>query len=66
MIGAMQTAVILTLMYLALGVAIFAYPRGRATPGDFSPMGQVAVFCDTLPLVLTWPIAVWRLLSAWR
>jgi hypothetical protein len=62
----MQTAVILALMYLACGVAIFAYPRGRATADDFSPLGQIAVFCDTLPLVLTWPIAVWRLLAARR
>jgi hypothetical protein len=60
----MQTVLILVLMYLALGVAFFAYPRGRATPDDFSPLGQVSVFCDTLPLVLTWPIAVWRLLAA--
>lgn len=61
---AMQTAVVVALMYLAVGVALFAYPRGRARPGDFSPQGQAAVFCDTLPLVLTWPIAVWRLLVA--
>ena len=62
----MQIAAILALMYLALGVAFFAYPRGRATPDDFSPLGQIAVFCDTLPLVLTWPIAVWRLVAARR
>jgi hypothetical protein len=51
-------------MYLALGVAIFAYPRGRATPEDFSLRGQISIFCDTLPLVLGWPIVVWRLLAA--
>jgi hypothetical protein len=60
----MQTALILALMYLALGVAIFAYPRGRATPEDFSLRGQISIFCDTLPLVLGWPIVVWRLLAA--
>jgi hypothetical protein len=61
---AMQTAVVVALMYLAVGAALFAYPRGRPMPRDFSPQGQAAVFCDTLPLVLTWPIAVWRLLVA--
>ena len=60
----MQTAVILTLAYLALGAAFFAHPRGRAMPDDFSLRGQASVFCDTLPLVLTWPIVVWRLLAA--
>jgi hypothetical protein len=60
----METALILALMYLAFGAACFAYPRGRASVRDFSPASQVGVFFDTLPLVLTWPIALWRLLAA--
>ena len=60
----METVFILVLMYLALGVVCFAYPRGPAQPHDFSPASQIGVFCDTLPLVLTWPIALWRVIVA--
>lgn len=60
----METVLILALMYLAFGAACFAYPRGKAQPDDFSPVSQIGVFCDTLPLVLTWPIALWRLIAA--
>ena len=62
----MEIAVTLLLMYLALGAACFAHPRGKATTQDFSPLGQASVFFDTLPLVLTWPLAVWRLIAAGR
>jgi hypothetical protein len=62
----MEIAVTLLLMYLAMGVAFFAHPRGRATPDNFTPMGQASIFFDTLPLVLTWPLAVWRLIDARR
>ena len=62
----MEIGVTLLLMYVAVGVACFAHPRGQATVGDFTPLGQASVFFDTLPLVLTWPMAVWRLLDARR
>jgi hypothetical protein len=62
----MEIAVTLLIMYVAMGVAFFAHPRGRATVTDFTPLGQASVFFDTLPLVLTWPLAVWRLLDARR
>jgi len=31
---------------------------------DFHWRGQVAIFLDTLPTVLTWPLVVWRLAAA--
>jgi hypothetical protein len=55
---------ILVLMYLAIGAAFFAHPRGQAELDDFHWRGQVAIFMDTLPAVLTWPIVLWRLASA--
>ena len=62
----MEIAVMLLIMYVALGAACFAHPRGDATVNDFTPLGQASVFFDTLPLVLTWPVAVWRLFDARR
>jgi hypothetical protein len=52
---------ILILMYLAIGAACFAHPREHAELGDFHWRGQIAIFMDTLPAVLTWPLVVWRL-----
>ena len=62
----MEIALTVLLMYVALGVACFAHPRGEATTSDFTPIGQASVFFDTLPLVLTWPLAAWRLFDARR
>jgi hypothetical protein len=62
----MELAATFLLMYLAFGAACFAHPRGKAAVTDFTPLGQASVFFDTLPLVLTWPLAVWRLIAAGR
>ena len=50
----------LALIYLALGAVCFAHPKGGAEPADFTPRGQWAVFLDTLPQVLAWPLALCR------
>ena len=60
----MATLVIVSLMYLAVGAAFFAQPQpGTATPADFTLRRQGEFFRDTLPAVLLWPIALWRLLA---
>jgi hypothetical protein len=55
---------IFTLMYLAIGAAFFAHPRDHAELDDFHWRGQLAIFKDTLPAVLFWPMALWRLAVA--
>jgi hypothetical protein len=55
----MATLITLAMVYLAIGAALFAHPRSPAVPGDFDWRAQVGVFCDSLPLVLGWPIALW-------
>jgi hypothetical protein len=62
----MQNLVLGLLVYLAAGATCFAHPTRPAQPSDFTPKGQLAVFSDTLPAVLTWPIALWHLLRAGR
>jgi hypothetical protein len=57
----MEKLFILALMYLAVGAAFFAHPLGGAEPDDFHWRSQVRVFLDTLPAVLTWPLALWRM-----
>jgi ribose/xylose/arabinose/galactoside ABC-type transport system permease subunit len=60
----MATVVTLSLMYLAVGAAFFAQPQpGTATLADFTLRRQGEIFRDTLPTVLLWPIALWRLLA---
>jgi hypothetical protein len=54
----------LVLMYLAIGAAFFAHPREQAEMNDFHWRGQIAIFVETLPTVLTWPVVVWRLAAA--
>ena len=50
----------LALVYLAIGAVLFALVPGRALPGDFHWRNQAVVFRDSLPEVLTWPVALWR------
>ena len=57
----MEALATLILLYLALGAACFAHPVGRATPADFTWRGQWAIFRDTLPAVLTWPLTLRRM-----
>lgn len=52
---------ILLLMYLAIGAALFAQPSpGTAELADFTLARQGEIFCETLPAVLAWPIALWQ------
>lgn len=61
----MERLAILSLMYLAVGAGLFALPRpGTAQPDDFTWRRQGEIFIETLPLVLFWPIVLWRLLRA--
>ena len=50
------------LLYLGAGAACFAHPSSRASLADFTPLGQIRIFIDTLPAVLSWPIALWHIL----
>ena len=60
----MATLVIVSLMYVAVGAAFFAQPQaGTATPADFTLRRQGEIFRETLPVVLLWPWALWRLLA---
>jgi hypothetical protein len=56
----METLLTLVLVYLAVGAALFAHPPGPLFPPDFDWRRQIAVFCDSLPEVLGWPLALWR------
>jgi hypothetical protein len=58
-----MTLIILTMMYVAVGAALFAQPRpGTAELEDFSWRRQGEIFCETLPAVLAWPVMLLRLL----
>jgi hypothetical protein len=57
----MTTLLILGMMYLAVGAALFARPDpDRAEPADFGWHRQSEIFRATLPAVVAWPIALWR------
>lgn len=64
MVGIMQTLFLCVMSYVAVGAALFAHPIGRAVPDDFDLAGQVRVFRMTLPEVLGWPLALWRMVSS--
>ncbi len=55
----MATLATLTMIYLAIGAVLFAHPPAPAVPNDFDWRAQVAVFRDSLPAVLAWPLALW-------
>ena len=57
----MEHLAIAALAYLGAGALCFAHPSGPASPADFTWRGQGAVFFDSLPAVLTWPLALWHL-----
>ena len=60
----MASFTILGLMYFAVGAALFAQPRpGTAEPDDFTWRRQGAIFRETLPAVLLWPLVLWRRLA---
>jgi hypothetical protein len=60
-----MTWVILAMMYLAVGAALFAQPLpGTAELEDFTWRRQGEIFCETLPAVLAWPVMLLRLLRS--
>lgn len=56
----MESLVDFVMIYLAIGAVLFALFPGQALPADFHWRNQAAVFRDSLPDVLTWPLALWR------
>jgi hypothetical protein len=57
----MASLLILLMMYLAVGAALFAQPQpGTAEPADFTPRRQGEIFRESLPAVLLWPLFLWR------
>ena len=57
----MENLVTLVLVYVAVGAALFAHPASPAMPDDFHWRSQLGVFRASLPDVLGWPLALWRL-----
>jgi ribose/xylose/arabinose/galactoside ABC-type transport system permease subunit len=57
----MEFVATLILFYLAVGAALFAHARYPGVPNDFDWRSQIAIFRATLPEVLAWPLALWRL-----
>jgi hypothetical protein len=55
----MGTLVTLAMVYVAIGAVLFAHPRPPASLDDFAWRAQIGVFCDSLPSVLAWPLALW-------
>jgi hypothetical protein len=57
----MASLVILFMMYVAVGAALFAQPQpGTAELEDFTLQRQSEIFRDSLPAVLLWPLFLWR------
>jgi hypothetical protein len=56
----METLLICLMMYLAVGVALFAHPQGEAELDDFHWRGQVSIFLSTWRDVVRWPLAILR------
>ena len=57
----MESLVEFLLIYIAIGAVLFALIPGQALPADFHWRGQAAAFRDSLPEVLGWPLALWRI-----
>jgi hypothetical protein len=59
----MADLVTLAMIYVAVGVGLFAQPwPGTARPDDFTWQRQGEIFFETLPHVLGWPMMLWRVL----
>ena len=56
----MEIVVTFMLVYLAIGAVCFSHPPAPAVPNDFHWKHQISVFRVTMPLVLAWPLALWR------
>jgi hypothetical protein len=55
----METPAIIALVYIAIGVAIYAHPPFPMTPSDFHWRRQIDVFRANFRDVLVWPLALW-------
>ncbi|HWD59229.1 MAG TPA: hypothetical protein VG308_13160 [Stellaceae bacterium] len=62
----MEIPAIIALIYLAIGVAIFAHPRSPMTPHDFHWRVQVDVFRRNFRDVMIWPLALYLLVAERR
>jgi hypothetical protein len=62
----METLFIFAIGYVALGAALFSHPPAPAQPDDFHWKNQIAVFRASLPIVLIWPVALYRFALAQR
>lgn len=57
----MQQIALLGMMYVAIGVGLFAQPApGTAEPHDFTWWRQAEIFRQTFAAVLTWPVVLLR------
>lgn len=56
----METLLICLMMYIAVGVALFAHPPEQADLDDFHWRGQIAIFLSTWRDVVQWPFALMR------
>jgi hypothetical protein len=57
----LETLVEIVLVYLAVGAVLFSLIPGQAMVCDFHWRNQAGTFRDSLPKVLAWPLALWRL-----
>lgn len=56
----METLVQFALIYLAIGAVLFGLMPGQGRPSDFHWRDQAQAFRDSVPEVLGWPLALWR------
>ncbi|HTW51299.1 MAG TPA: hypothetical protein VME45_05325 [Stellaceae bacterium] len=62
----MELPAVVALIYVAIGVAIFAHPRRPFTPHDFHWRRQIAVFRSNFRDVMIWPLALYLLVAERR
>jgi hypothetical protein len=62
----MEFPAIVALIYIAIGVAIFAHPRLPFTPQDFHWRRQIDVFRSNFRDVMIWPLALYLLVTERR
>jgi len=60
----MEIPAIVGLIYVAIGVAIFATPRLPLTLDDFHWRPQIAAFRRNFRDVMIWPLALYLLVAA--
>ncbi|MGC2198733.1 MAG: hypothetical protein WA633_01075, partial [Stellaceae bacterium] len=62
----METLVEFALIYVAIRAIFFALIPGQALSLNFHWRNQAESFRDSLPEVLAWPVALWRLCPGQR